>query len=110
MLVMHGVDAGRVHKTKAIRRRRGEIVPTIPKDMWEEEGEEEGEEEEEGNAVAEELEKSDGWRTCGFGVIGFMFPHVGGKSTDMDRQIRANQRLSPPPNRFPVSAISSYQC
>jgi 25S rRNA (uracil2634-N3)-methyltransferase len=85
VVVAHGVDAGGAHKVKAVRKRRGEMAPKIPSD-----GDDDGEEQQ-GKAGREDA--------CGFNVIGFMFPHVGGKSTDMDRQIHANQRLS----HFPLS-------
>jgi 25S rRNA (uracil2634-N3)-methyltransferase len=96
VVVMHGVDVGSVHKVKAIRRRKGETVPKITKDVHQGSVEDGEEEEQEEKVLTEEVEKIGQGRTCGFDIIGFMFPHVGGKSTDMDRQIRANQRLPPP--------------
>jgi 25S rRNA (uracil2634-N3)-methyltransferase len=89
--VMHGIDATKMHKVKAIKKRKGEKkVVQEEKDEDGDEGEEWEEEwEEEKNEERGKTTNQDG--TAGFDVIGFMFPHVGGLSTDMDRQIRANQ-------------------
>ena len=38
----------------------------------------------------------------------FNFPHVGGKSTDVNRQVRYNQGLSPSPSRSPSVHSSCY--
>ena len=82
-VVVHGVDARTVGRVKAVRKRRGEVVPGPV--------EEGGKEEEEGEE--EEGRKGLGGRgVVGFDVITFMFPHIGGKSTHLDRQVRGNQR------------------
>ena len=81
-VVVHSVDARTVGRVKAVRKRRGEVVPGP--------AEEGGKEEEEGE---EEGRKELGGREgVGLDVITFMFPHIGGKSTHLDRQVRSNQR------------------
>jgi 25S rRNA (uracil2634-N3)-methyltransferase len=80
-VVVHGVDAGAVERVKAVRKRRGEVVPGLVEDGEREEDGEEGREEPGGRGAV------------GFDVIAFMFPHIGGKSTHLDRQVRDNQQL-----------------
>jgi 25S rRNA (uracil2634-N3)-methyltransferase len=70
--VHHGIDATKLSSYKHLRcRRSGD-------DEVEETGEEEG----------ENVPKGEGWDT-----IAFMFPHTGGLSTDVNRQVRVNQAL-----------------
>ncbi|PWW78168.1 hypothetical protein C7212DRAFT_183682 [Tuber magnatum] len=91
-VVVHGVDARAVGKVKAVRKRRGEVVHGPAEDGEGEDGEEGRKEQGEGGAV-------------GFDVIAFMFPHIGGKSTHLDRQVRGNQRTVPPPPLFIIQLI-----
>ncbi|PUU80513.1 hypothetical protein B9Z19DRAFT_1171382 [Tuber borchii] len=74
---------GKVGRVKAVRKRRGEVVPGPVEEGGKEgeEGEEEGRKELGGRGVV------------GFDVITFMFPHIGGKSTHLDRQVCGNQQL-----------------
>jgi 25S rRNA (uracil2634-N3)-methyltransferase len=65
----HGIDATRLSSYKQLRCRRDDD------DELDVDGE-------------EERPKGDGWDT-----IAFMFPHTGGLSTDVNRQVRANQAL-----------------
>ncbi|KAJ4366832.1 hypothetical protein N0V83_007358 [Neocucurbitaria cava] len=70
--VYHGIDAGKLSGYKHLRCKRDEA-------------ENEGDGGEEGAGVGGGIE---GWDT-----IVFMFPHTGGLSTDVNRQVRSNQAL-----------------
>jgi len=83
-VVVHSVDAKAVGRVKAVRKRRGEVVPGPV-----EEGEGEGGGEDGKKGRGEEV---GGSGVVGFDVVTFMFPHIGGKSTHLDRQVCGNQR------------------
>ena len=86
-VVVHSVDARAVGRVKAVRKRRGEVVPGPV-----EEGGEEGGGEEEQDGERERRKQRGGRGVVGFDVVTFMFPHIGGKSTHLDRQVCGNQR------------------
>ncbi|RPB05720.1 hypothetical protein L873DRAFT_1832487 [Choiromyces venosus 120613-1] len=90
-VVVYRIDAGAVGRVKAVRKRRGEEVPKVVVEGAEkEDGEDEEEEDDEGGSGKQEGERG---KAVGFDVIAFMFPHIGGKSTHLDRQMRGNQQL-----------------
>ncbi|KAI8940990.1 hypothetical protein NX059_002239 [Plenodomus lindquistii] len=69
----HGIDATKLNSYKALRCQRDDD-DNIP--------------------LSEDAIKDEqGTRGEGWDIIGFQFPHTGGLSTDVNRQVRANQAL-----------------
>jgi 25S rRNA (uracil2634-N3)-methyltransferase len=64
----HGIDATKLSSYKHLRCRREDEEPDVDEE--------------------EDRPTGEGWDT-----IAFMFPHTGGLSTDVNRQVRANQAL-----------------
>lgn len=79
--LVHGIDATKISSYKALRCKRTKEEDGM---LGSDDGGEEGEEEGSDNAAR----KKEGWD-----IITFMFPHTGGLSTDVNRQVRSNQHV-----------------